>query len=198
VIGLFADSRVSRAGDVRGVMPVQFVSGPILVAADGSPSAAEAVEQAVELAASSRRPLRVVSVWTLPVGIAAFESLTELTQLEEELRSLAEDVVRRAVEKAKEAGVAVSTHVRCGNAADEIRAEAERCGAALVVVGAHGASRPDGDAVGSVALELLSRVQRPVLLVRARRPRESTGAGTTPGSRSARATASNAGVPASE
>ena len=145
---------------------MSVVQEPILVATDDSVSARQAVECAVQLAQASGSPLRIVGVWTLPVAISAFEPLTELTELEEKERRRSQVAVRRAAHRAKSTGVLTSTAVRNGAILEEICAEAQECGARLLVVGAHGSSGAHASPIGSVALDLLVHAPCPVLVLR--------------------------------
>jgi nucleotide-binding universal stress UspA family protein len=60
----------------------------------------------------------------------------------------------------------VTTRVVSGRAYDELRDEAERSGASLIVIGAHGGRRLTGAALGSVASMLLHDAPTSVLLAR--------------------------------
>ncbi len=60
----------------------------------------------------------------------------------------------------------VTTRVVSGRAYDELRDEAERAGATLIAIGAHGGRRLTGAALGSVATMLLHDAPASVLLAR--------------------------------
>jgi nucleotide-binding universal stress UspA family protein len=137
----------------------------ILVATDGSPSAAEAVGFAVELAAEHDAELFVVHVVrTLDLvtddpeeaGYAVLREPTAGDQL----------VLEEAAARAAEFGIAATTSLRFGSAVEEIVAYAESCNVDLIVVGTHGRGRVARALLGSVSLGVMRRSRRPVLIVR--------------------------------
>lgn len=149
----------------------------ILVATDGSRGGSAAVRQAGRLAAAMRprASVTVIMVGTvtrqLVLGSSgepyAFTALPGLERLE---RGHAALVLAAAVRRLRKAGVpAVSRFVSPRDLArvdEAILREADRVGAGLVVIGneGHGAIREL--ALGSVALSLLNRSRRPILVVR--------------------------------
>jgi nucleotide-binding universal stress UspA family protein len=108
---------------------------PIMLATDGSPTAEEATETAIELAKALDAELVVVTVWEIPyttVGLAP-------APVTEDLAKLSEGDARRfasaAAARAEEAGVESRTVVLRGITVQEICAAAEKFGPRLVVVG---------------------------------------------------------------
>jgi nucleotide-binding universal stress UspA family protein len=142
---------------------------PILLATDGSPSAAAAEHEALDLARRLGVPLVAASVVhvTLPaVGylVAGYSAtLGELTEAESErvAQSLA------AVEEAaRDAGVPCRTRVGEGPVADRVCRIAAEEDAELIVVGSHGWGAGRRIVFGSVSSGLLHAAPCPVLVVR--------------------------------
>jgi len=140
---------------------------PIVLATDGSPSAAEATLNAVELAKALGAPLVAVSVEHVLIPAYGYfgysDVVAELTKMEQaHVRETLEQT--RAV--AAEAGIACDTIACSGPVADAICATARQRNARLIVVGAHGWG-PIGRAVhGSVSTAVLHEAHCPVLVVR--------------------------------
>lgn len=122
----------------------------VVVGADGSPTAAEAVRQAIDLVKLTGGSLHIVSAYTP-------HSLT--TPGSEFGKSLASDAVAQSVlddlaSRATIAGITVTTHPRAGSPADAICEVAADVKADLIVVGNKGmtgARRILGSVPNSVA-----------------------------------------------
>jgi nucleotide-binding universal stress UspA family protein len=148
---------------------------PILLATDGSPSAADAQTKALELARLLEVTLLVVSVEhvSLPaVGYSGYgysNVVAELTNAEHER---VEKLLAEIADAAEAAGVYCSTFTADGFAADEIcRIAAER-EAQLIVVGSHGWGAARRLFSGSVSTALVHQAPCPVLVVRS--PRQAS------------------------
>jgi nucleotide-binding universal stress UspA family protein len=149
---------------------------PILLATDGSPSAAGAQREAFELARLTDAPLLVVAVEhvVLPaVGYAAYgysNIVVELTAAEQKR-------VAATLEKVEEAATADGIHCRTveaeGAIAEEICRIASERGARMIVVGSHGWGAGKRLLFGSVSAALLHQAPCPVLVV----PAPDAGAG---------------------
>ncbi len=137
----------------------------IVIATDGSPSAQEAVELGLDLAAEQKADAVLVHVApavdllpTTGFGMSAAQQ-HELT-----------DEDRRSLEDAKalatELGVEATTELLVGNAVDEIVAYADSVDADLIVIGSRGHGAIAGALLGSVSLGVLHEARRPVLVVR--------------------------------
>lgn len=145
---------------------------PILLATDGSPSAADAQAKAIELAQLLDVTLLAVSVAhvSLPaVGYSGYgysNVVAELTGAEHER---VEKLLADVAETAEAAGVRCSPYVGEGIAADEIcRIAAER-EAQMIVVGSHGWNAARRLFSGSVSTALVHQAPCPVLVVRSPR-----------------------------
>jgi nucleotide-binding universal stress UspA family protein len=143
---------------------------PILLATDGSPSAAEATLEAIELARAMETSLVVVSVdhaaWF--VGGGALYTYTDVLA---DLRGLEheriEEALGHACAVAAEAGVdceAVHADDEAGVAEQICRIAAARK-ARMIVIGAHGWSPTRRVLHGSVSTAVVHEAHRPVLVV---------------------------------
>jgi nucleotide-binding universal stress UspA family protein len=142
---------------------------PILLATDGSPSAAEAQRHALELARLLDAPLLVVSVAhaTLPaVGYSGYGYSDVVARLTEAEHGRVEHVVDTAAADASTAGVPCFTVVADGAVVDEICRVARDRDARLIVVGSHGWGAARRLFSGSVSTGLVHSAPCPVLVVR--------------------------------
>jgi nucleotide-binding universal stress UspA family protein len=137
----------------------------ILVATDGSDSAAEALEFGIELAAEHEAELILVhvvpAVDLVPVsGFGISGAFPHEPSIEE--RALLEDVAAIA----EEHDVRVTTVLLTGNTVDEIVAYANSHNVDLIVVGSRGHGTITNALLGSVSRGVLAESKRPVLIVR--------------------------------
>lgn len=150
----------------------------ILVATDGSPSAKKAVGEAVELAKATGWRLRVLTVWSINPAGYGYAPMTYVPNIAELERDHGSEVLRDAIEEIRAAGVEATTELRRGAASEEICEAARECGAALIVVGAHGWGPVKRLVFGSVSSGVMHRATCPVLVVRdvsAAEEREAAG-----------------------
>ncbi len=123
----------------------------IVTATDGSEPARHALEAAISVAKAHRAELVIAH---------AYDNDPDEVQLEQ------------AVERAKEAGVRVSTQTGHGPAADVLVELADRADADLVVVGSRGLSRAQRLLIGSVSHRIAHHAPCDVLVVRGSCPPE--------------------------
>jgi nucleotide-binding universal stress UspA family protein len=149
---------------------------PILLATDGSPSAAEATLQAVELARAFDAPLVVISIDHPPtiVGGAYYGYGELLVEIREAEHQRIETVLEHACTAAAEAGVECEPvhggeHVPVPDQICRLAAERK---ARMVVVGAHGWNPVQRVFHGSVSTAVVHDAGCPVLVVRAGRVRQ--------------------------
>jgi nucleotide-binding universal stress UspA family protein len=136
---------------------------PIILATDGSPSAADATRQAVELARSTGAKLFVVSVWH--AGLTTY-SPAALPESKRSAKEQACEAAQAAIEVARAAGIEAESFVLEGDAVERIRESAADTNAALLVVGSHGFGPVRRLVFGSVSTALLHHAPCPVLVVR--------------------------------
>jgi nucleotide-binding universal stress UspA family protein len=113
----------------------------IVVGTDGSPTAAEAVQRAHQLAGALSADLHVVSAYRPPAVVLAATAEPGLTSPVIEWAAAARDHVRRVLDEVAaelEGPVAVTTHAVAGHPATAILSVADAVGADLVVVGNRG------------------------------------------------------------
>ena len=138
----------------------------ILLATDGSPSAAKAAEEAVRLARATGWPLTVVTAWHIPVTGFAYDPLVVVDDLIESVRDSATRALEAAAEAARAAGVEPDTKLVEGAPADQICELAETLGATMIVIGSHGWGAVRRLLFGSVSWGVLHHAACPVLVVR--------------------------------
>jgi nucleotide-binding universal stress UspA family protein len=136
----------------------------IMLATDGSPSAAEATKRAVELARATGAKLFVVAVWH--AGLTTYSSGDAMSANKRAAKKHAHEAARSAVELAEAAGIEAEPFVLEGDPVDRICASAADTQAALLVVGSHGFGPVRRLVFGSVSTGLLHHAPCPVLVVR--------------------------------
>jgi nucleotide-binding universal stress UspA family protein len=138
---------------------------PILLATDGSPTAAEAAVKAIELAQAFEAPLIVATVWQVayePIGVGFGPIIPDLDAVGSKQ---ALEVVEKAAAQARAAGIETETTVRRGIPAQEICSIADAEDAQLIVMGSHGWGVMRRAIFGSVSTSVLHHSRRPVLVV---------------------------------
>jgi nucleotide-binding universal stress UspA family protein len=140
----------------------------IMLATDGSPSAEDATQEAIDLASELHIPLTVVSVAQaeLPtMGYYAYAYVDVITELRKMQREHVESVLADVRERATAAGVAGETVALDGMPGEEICKAAHERNVRLLVVGAHGWGRMARAIHGSVSEYVMHHAHAPVLVV---------------------------------
>ncbi len=133
----------------------------ILVPTDGSDAADGAVTRAVELA--DTYGARLHSLYVVPPMYALEGSFERVyTAMEDE----GDDAVAAVADRARAAGLDVTTEVRRGDPARQILSYTDEHGVNMVVMGTHGRTGLDRYLVGSVTEKVVRRCPVPVLTVR--------------------------------
>jgi nucleotide-binding universal stress UspA family protein len=140
---------------------------PIVLATDGSPSAAEATLQAIELARALAAPLVAVSVEhaTLP-GAGYYGSAEVIAELSRAAAERAQEALTQVEAVAGEAGVECEVVHATGSVPEEICRVAARQKARMLVIGAHGWGPLRRVLHGSVSTAVVQQAPCPVLVVR--------------------------------
>jgi nucleotide-binding universal stress UspA family protein len=150
----------------------------ILVATDGSPSCALAVDTAIGLCAAIGARLTVVSIAPATASDADLDSATDPIGAAEEAvaavrrgdpstaGSAAADLARTACEPARARGIEADCVVWEGAAGEAILAAATSVGADLIVVGSHSRSGLGRMVLGSVSDHVVHNAAVPVMVVR--------------------------------
>jgi nucleotide-binding universal stress UspA family protein len=135
----------------------------ILLATDGSPDAALALETAVDIAAATNSELQVV---TAARGEPAYD--IRIQEVAEQLRQEAQEVLDKQVRRVGELGGTVKeAHVRMGRRrSDEIVKLADELQAGLIVMGSRGLGGVRRALMGSVSDAVVRHAHCPVLIVR--------------------------------
>ncbi|MHB1242538.1 MAG: universal stress protein [Gaiellaceae bacterium] len=137
----------------------------ILIATDGSPASAEAVDFGVELAAEHAAELIFVHVVpaldvvpATPFGIGG--------AFPHEPTDYDVDALENAAALAAARGVVATTAMLTGNVVDEIVTFADSHDVDLTIVGSRGRGAVAGALLGSISRGVLGESKRPVLVVR--------------------------------
>ena len=140
---------------------------PIMLATDGSPSAAEATREAIELARALDAPLIAAAVEHVSAPAYGYYGYAEVYS---ELRKTEHEhvyaVLDEVSERAATAGVPCETFPLDGAVVDEICKLAREHDAAMIVMGAHGWGAIKRLMFGSVSLGVLHEAPCPVLVAR--------------------------------
>lgn len=150
-------------------MAEHAMTGPVVLAYDGSPSADEAIRVAATV--STANAAIVVTAWesVLLAGPLGFENPHIEPDVEAAQASRAEAIAERGARAARAAGFReVSARAEHADRAvwDTILSVADEVDAALIVVGARGLSRVRSALLGSVSHAITQHASRPVLIAR--------------------------------
>jgi nucleotide-binding universal stress UspA family protein len=141
----------------------------IVVGTDGSETANDALERAIQLASSVNATLEIVSAYH-PVSKAVLQAQSKATPEEWQWAiSPTEEVdgiLRVAAEAAATAGVEARTHAREGDPADAILKVAEAHSADVIVVGNKGMTGTKRFLLGSVPNKVSHHAPCSVLIIR--------------------------------
>jgi nucleotide-binding universal stress UspA family protein len=138
---------------------------PILLATDGSPSAAEATREAIELASALGAPLLVTAVEHVSAPSYGYYGYAEVySELRKAEAQHVHTVLAEVAARAEAAGVTCETVPLEGIVSAEICALARERDAAMIVVGAHGWGAVKRLVFGSVSLGVLHEAPCPVLV----------------------------------
>jgi nucleotide-binding universal stress UspA family protein len=135
----------------------------ILIATDGSESAAQALDVAIDLARETGAALQVLSV--RPQRVAGRGGAGPAVLEVEEFEG-AQHIAEAAALRAREAGIVTTPHVAHGDVVSSIVEAAITLGAEVLVVGSRGHGSLSGAVLGSVSHALVSRSPVPVTIVR--------------------------------
>ena len=142
----------------------------IVVGTDGSPTASEAVKQAIEMAKAMGSSLQLVSAYEPVSGQRLREDASHApddVQWSINPRQEVDDTLEASAEMAREAGVAsVETFARQGDPADAILDVAEETGADVIVVGNKGMTGARRFLLGSVPNKVSHHAPCSVLIIR--------------------------------
>jgi nucleotide-binding universal stress UspA family protein len=145
----------------------------ILIATDGSPSAQEAVEVGLELAADQGAEVTFVHVLppdTIAGGRGGAHAVAHRETIDE-----SETALKGASDAAEQAGVSCSLERISGETVETIVALGAEKDVDLIVVGSRGRN-PVAALLGSVSRGVLSHAKRPVLVVKTAKARvEASG-----------------------
>jgi len=153
----------------------------VLVATDGSLSAADAIGFAVDFASGRDAELTFVHVVPTVEFVPTAGSDEVRGAVAHEPTAHEHAALEDAAALAAEHGVPATTVLLSGSTAEEIVAHAESCGADLIVIGSLGHGPVASALLGSVALGVLHASKLPVLVVRCAVSPSSPGSTTDRG-----------------
>jgi len=137
----------------------------ILVPTDGSDGTAQALDHALDIAATREAKIHALSVVDRRLYLAAGEE--QKPELKATMEEDAHEAVEAIAEAAAEAGVECTTTVRDGIPYRAILDYAEESDVDLIVMGTHGRSGRDKLAnLGSVTERVVENTDVPILVVR--------------------------------
>ena len=140
---------------------------PIVLATDGSPSAAEATLEAVALARALGAPLLAITVEQVRTPDYAHYGYADLiAEMIEIERNHVEETLSQTRAVAAEAGIECDVVHGTGPVATEIGRLANQCDARMIVIGAHGWGPVTRLRHGTVSGAVLHEAHCPVLVVR--------------------------------
>jgi nucleotide-binding universal stress UspA family protein len=150
----------------------------VLVAIDGSPDADQALDQAIDLAASERARLTLFTSVNSPPAVAysgiGGDVVTKLTQ---EAQAEAEGILRAALERVPD-DVSVTTVMSSAPARPGLLRQLEDAQHDLIVMGSRGRGALRSALLGSVSHYVLHHSPVPVLIVHADASGEARSAET--------------------
>jgi len=141
----------------------------ILAPIDGSNTAARGLTEAIRLAKDQSAKLRVIHVVNELMMVSSYEGTIYSGELIEALRESGRNILSKAAEQVKAAGVQVETELleaHGGHAGDVIVKDANQWNADIIVLGTHGRRGLGRLVMGSDAEQVLRQAKVPVLLVR--------------------------------
>jgi nucleotide-binding universal stress UspA family protein len=147
----------------------------VLVATDGSLSAADAIGFAVDFASARDAQLTFVHVVPTVEFVPSTGNDDVRGAVQHEPTAHEHALLEDAAALAAEHGVPATTVLLGGSTADEIVSYAESSGADLIVIGSLGHGPVASALLGSVALGVLHASKLPVLVVRCATPPGSPG-----------------------
>ena len=134
----------------------------ILIATDGSATARAAIDAGIELAGEDHAEVVFVHVTSL-LEFAP----TNGSEAPERLPRVETDTILcQALERARERGIRATAELLIGYAPKQIVRLAREIDADLIVLGSRGLGRVKSAVLGSTSREVLTKADRPVMIVR--------------------------------
>ena len=150
----------------------------IVVATDFSPTAAQVIDRALDLARRHESEIALVHVMQpdLP-SLASPEMMVVPPDYENRLREASSEALEREADRIRAAGISVTTHLEYGIPAPRITERADALTADLILIGARGHTRFEHLLLGSVVESVVRTARQPVLTIHPadRRPVEPVG-----------------------
>src|SRR5215203_857282 len=138
----------------------------ILLASDGSESAAHAIEVAVELSKKTDSELHVLYIGEYSPALLYPQAADTSWVVQEDLAPIQEEQGQEFQQVRAVGGTVAQAHLRMGTPAAEVVDLAEELGVGLVVVGSRGLGGIRRALIGSVSDSVVRHAHCPVLVVR--------------------------------
>ena len=143
----------------------------ILVAYDGSPHSKESLAWAIEMARPVQSQITVLKVrepaeMSQLYAMAESGSATRMMARMQEMEDANSRIMAEAKEEGQKHGVEITTQILDGNAAQVLMEYSQKHGFDLIVAGARGHGLIDRLPIGTVAHNLISVSNVPVLVVK--------------------------------
>ena len=139
----------------------------ILIATDGSPTARDAVDVGIELAAEQGAEVTFLHVLPADDFVGGGRGAPVFTKPHPVEMDETEIALKEAADAAEAADVGYTLERMSGDTVDEIVALADSLDVDMIVVGSRGRNAVTSALLGSVSRGVLSESKRPVLVVRA-------------------------------
>jgi nucleotide-binding universal stress UspA family protein len=144
----------------------------ILIATDGSATAHAAIDAGLELAAEGDSEVVFVHV----TSVLDFQSAATGSEAPERVPQMDTDAVLvDALEQARKCGIPAKAELLIGHAPKQIIRLAREIEADLIVIGSRGLGRVQSAILGSTSRGVLTKADRPVMIVRTTGVRELVG-----------------------
>jgi nucleotide-binding universal stress UspA family protein len=149
---------------------VDIVYKRILVAVDGSDTAGQALQEAIQLARADQAQLRIVHVADEVTMDWNYSDFADISSVQEQFRKTGRKILDEALQIARAAGATADSKLleietRGHHIAELIASEADAWPADVVVVGTHGRRGVQRLLLGSVAERIARVASKPVLLI---------------------------------
>jgi len=156
---------VHPTGEATTLAP-ERAHASFLVPLDGSPFAETALPHAAALAHAFGGTILLLRALEPPTAAYIYATVGLVQRSSEELQQEAESYLEGVAGRLRSDGLSVQTTVREGWPADIIAYQGAALGPSLVIMATHGRTGVARLLLGSVALEVVRRSPRPVMLVR--------------------------------
>jgi nucleotide-binding universal stress UspA family protein len=137
----------------------------ILVPIDFSEVADKALKVAKNIAKKSGSKIKLAHFYSLPITSPIIAEVTISSEILEGMQKNAEETVEKIAETIRQEGIQVETIVEMGMATSEIIEATKNTEIDLVIMGTTGATNLANKLLGSNAMHVMQRIEKPIILV---------------------------------